>query len=172
MRRSSTIPCDVDPIWHELATRASDLGWTLPRRPELNDDPDMRVIAGDRCLRPIVAGDGRYTFVIPPGDQPVRLLSRSARPCDLRPWVEDRRTLGVMVRRLRLRLGQDVRELAVDGPMLHQGWWAVEPGSEGPTRWTNGDALLPVTGGGVLEVELAASMEYAVIVEEEVRRAA
>jgi hypothetical protein len=32
--------------------------------------------------------------------------------------------------------------------------------------------LLPVIGGGVLEVELAASMEYAVMAEDEVRRAA
>ncbi|MGD0429710.1 MAG: Hint domain-containing protein [Acetobacteraceae bacterium] len=165
-------PTDVEPIWHELAARASDLGWTLPRRPELNDAPDMRILAGDRCLRPVVAGGGRYSFVIPPDARPLRLLSRSARPCDLRPWVEDRRTLGVMVRRLRLRLGQDVRDLAVDGPMLDQGWWAVERDAEGPCRWTNGDALLPVIGGGVLEVELAASMEYAVMVEDEVRRAA
>jgi hypothetical protein len=56
--------------------------------------------------------------------------------------------------------------------MLDQGWWAVERDAEGPCRWTNGDALLPVIGGGVLEVELAASMEYAVMAEDEVRRAA
>ena len=76
--------------------------------------------------------------------------------------MEDRRLLGVRVRRLLARDADGVREIALDSPELEQGWWAVEHDTHGPCRWTNGEALLPALRTGVLEIELAGTMRYAV----------
>ena len=61
-----------------------------------------------------------------------------------------------------LRRGHDVREVGMDDPALDQGWWAVEWEDHAPCRWTRGDAIVPVIGEGVLEVELAGTMLYPV----------
>jgi len=51
----------------------------------------------------------------------------------------------------------------MDDPTLQQGWWAVEMDAGWPCRWTSGDAMLPVLGAGVLEVELSVAMRYPVL---------
>jgi antigen 43 len=153
-------PAQVEPVWRMLVERAESLGWTLPEAPELVDDPDLCVMAGMRRLKPIQVENGRYTFVIPRGDARLRLLSRASRPSDLRPWIEDRRLLGVMVQRLTWRGGGEVRDVAIDGPLPGCGWWAVEWQVNRPRRWTNGEAALPCLGHGVLELELAGTMRY------------
>jgi hypothetical protein len=90
-----------------------------------------------------------------------RLVSHAARPSDAQPWVEDRRRLGVAVRRLRLRHGDAVTEIPVDHPGLVDGWWAVEGNSAAQWRWTNGDALLPaLRGPALLEVEVTGTVRY------------
>ena len=59
------------------------------------------------------------------------------------------------------RAGADLRDLALDDPTLADGWWAVEwDAASWPCRWTNGDALLPVSGPCLLEVELGDQMLY------------
>jgi hypothetical protein len=65
-----------------------------------------------------------------------------------------------MVRRMTSRNGETVRDVAIDGPALHEGWWAVERDASGPYRWTNGDAVLPNPGAGILEVVVAGTMRY------------
>ncbi|MBS0638669.1 MAG: Hint domain-containing protein [Proteobacteria bacterium] len=154
-----TDPVLVEPAWRALASRASALGLVV-LEPMLTDEPDLRVVAGDACLTPISVRDGQYLFLLPSGAGPVRLLSRAARPCDDRPWIEDRRRLGVMVRRLALRNDRGVRDIPLDDPSLDRGWWAVEVDDHWPCRWTDGEAVLPATGPGLLEVDLAASMRY------------
>jgi hypothetical protein len=93
---------------------------------------------------------------------------RAGRPSEARPWIADdrllgaivRRLLGAMVRRLLYRSGADMRDVAMDDPVLTQGWRAVESDAGWPCRWTTGDALLPLPGEGVLEVEISAAMPY------------
>jgi hypothetical protein len=153
---------EVEPVWRALAERAEALGWDLPEPPALEDEPDLHLRVGTRRVRPVLAQQGCYTFVIPADDAPMRLVSRLARPCDPRPWVSDDRRLGVKIRRLTLRRGLDVRDVAMDDTRLDQGWWAVEWDDRRPCRWTNGDATLPPLGAGVLEVELAGTMRYPV----------
>ena len=48
----------------------------------MGEEPDLHVLAGTRRIAPLSARDGRYVFAIPPGEAPLRLVSRSARPCE------------------------------------------------------------------------------------------
>jgi len=73
------------------------------------------------------------------------VVSHAASPTDARPWMEDRRRLGVCVERIVLRSGyDDVQEVPVDHPGLLQGWWAVERNGTALRRWTDGTAVLPL----------------------------
>ena len=92
-------------------------------------------------------------------------MSRAARPTDASPWLEDRRTLGVRVARIVLRSADDVREVPVDHPELADGWWAVERDGQAMSRWTNGEAVVPLPamrGDTLLEIHLAGAMTYVV----------
>jgi hypothetical protein len=73
---------------------------------------------------------------------------------------------------MRMRHGSRQRDIAMDDPGLRLGWWAVEWAGPSPCRRTNGDAVLPVLGCGVLEVELDGNMMYALHGAEPVQRAA
>ena len=155
-------PNQVEPVWRAIAARAEAMGWPVPEPPITLDDPELGVTLGARRLRPLVLERDRYTFVLPMDGATARLVSRAARPSDLRPWVSDDRLLGVKVRRLVFRNGHDVWDIGMDHPTLAQGWWAVEHDDRGLCRWTRGDAVLPLPcgGAGVLEVELAGTMQY------------
>ena len=79
--------------------------------------------------------------------------------------MEDRRRLGVRVKRIVLRGADELREVPVDHPDLTRGWWAVERDGQMMSRWTDGEAVLPLpemSGHVMLEIHLAGSMTYAV----------
>jgi hypothetical protein len=144
----------VKPVWDRLAARAARMGQPAPT-PTVTLDPELCLVVQGRTHRPVSAADGRYTFVVCKGVNEVRLVSSAGLPTDSRPWLDDRRRLGVMVERIVLRSGADVREVPVDLPDLHQGWWAVEQSGVASHRWTNGDAILPLpltTSVAVLEI--------------------
>ncbi len=157
-----TDPACVEPLWRFLAARAGALNFCLPTETETTDEPGVFIAAGERIIKPMTSGAGHYTFLLPAGSRHVRLVSRSATPSDLRPWVEDRRQLGVMVRRLTLYAGVLVRPIPLDHPALTEGWWAVESDRHGTCRWTNGDAMLPCDGEGplILDIEVAGTLRY------------
>jgi Hint domain/GTA TIM-barrel-like domain len=134
---------DVEPVWRRLARRAERLGYALPEIPSTTD-PAPRVLVNGRPLMPIAFDDGGYVFVLPPHTTEARLLSRAAAPSEARPWLEDRRRLGVAVRRLMLRHGDDEMAVPLDHPALTDGWWDAEYDGTVPWRWTNGDAHLPI----------------------------
>jgi ELWxxDGT repeat protein len=152
----------VEPIWRRLAARAEVLGWVRPRPPELTGEPELHIVAGTRRLKPVVAENGHYLFVLPPAGDTLRLVSRAAQPSEVNPWVEDRRPLGVKIRRLTWRNGPKTRDVAMDDSILKHGWWAVEWEEDRPSRWTDGDAKLPALKAGLLEIELCGSMRYPV----------
>jgi hypothetical protein len=153
---------NVRPIWQRLAERAAMLG--QPVRPvEASDDPALHIVAAGRKLRPVHADTGRFIFVLPRNAGTVQLVSRASAPTDVRPWLEDRRRLGVCLARIVLRDATQVWEIPMDHPDLQEGWWAVERDGWAIRRWTDGKAVLPLpatSGVTMLELHLCGGMDY------------
>ncbi len=146
----------VRPIWQRLADRAAALDRVAPSL-ETTTDPELRLVARGRTVRPIYGENGLYIFPLTRGLQDVRLVSRANPPGDARPWLTDPRRLGVCVARLVVRGTSEVQSIAVDYPELSDGWWRPERSGVAIARWTNGDAMLPlpaVNGPAMLEVHL------------------
>jgi hypothetical protein len=152
-------PALVKPLWDRLASRAEGLGrrWDFA----VTREPDVRIEAAGTVLRPIEAIGDRYRFVLPEGCDSVRLLSRASAPADLHPWLEDRRRLGLSVRRIVLRANDTLTDIALDDPALTFGWWDVERHGATLARWTDGDALLPLGAGGGRLLEITAGCQDA-----------
>ena len=128
-------------------------------------------LAKGRTVRPLYGENGLYIFALPKGATEVRLVSRAGSPADARPWLDDRRCLGVNVERIVLRGASEMQEIPVDHPDLSQGWQAVERDGMALRRWTNGDAVLPLpTLGGptMLEIRIGSGgMAYVISAERE-----
>jgi len=150
----------VETVWRALAHRAAAQGWRVPS-PILVDGPKLRLSIGDRHLAPVFAGGRHCFFAMPMHHEPLFLVSHAARPCDLWPWIDDRRQLGVMIKRLTVQGGSGRRDLALDDPCFERGWWEVEWHGGRPGRWTTGEARLPALGVGLLEVELNGAITHA-----------
>ncbi len=160
----------VLPVWQRLAARAAALGQPAPRL-ETTGDPELRILAKGRTVRPMYGENGLHIFALPKGATEVHLLSRSGSPADARPWLDDRRRLGVNVERIVLRGASEMQEIPVDHPRLSQGWQAPERDGTALHRWTNGDAVLPLpTLGGptMLEIRIGSGgMAYVISAERE-----
>ncbi|MEO9190814.1 MAG: Hint domain-containing protein [Acetobacteraceae bacterium] len=126
----------VEPIWRRIAQAAAGPAQAV----STTADPDLRLLHRGRVLRPILVTGARHVFVVSGGGT-ARLISRASRPSDLRPWLDDRRRLGVCVSRI-VRNGDEPMTLALDHPGLRAGWW--DDGSVEVGRWTDGNAELPV----------------------------
>lgn len=149
----------VEGIWLRLADRAAAIGLTAPGHDIATQakggQPDLRILAGGRTIRPVSMNGLRAQFVLPEDCASIELLSAAARPTELRPWLDDRRRLGVSVARIRVSTGGELREIAVDDPALADGWWDVEQSGNAMWRWTDGRGRLELgtRGHAVLEVE-------------------
>jgi hypothetical protein len=156
----------VKPIWDQMVRRAADLGAIAPD-PRVTSDPDIRIEAAGRILRPVVSQDDYHGFVLPDGCDTVRLLSRSSAPADIEPWRGDSRTLGLSVRRITVRDGAMATDIALDHPDLCEGWWDVERHGDTMVRWTNGDAVLPVGKKGMRVLEIMSGQLVAYVTRNE-----
>jgi hypothetical protein len=105
----------------------------------------LRLIADGRAIRAISHDGSRYIFALPSGASSVRLASRTGVPSDLTPYLGDDRQLGVAVRRIVVRTGKDMAEVALDNPALNAGWYQPERNEAVTWRWTDGNAILPVS---------------------------
>lgn len=164
----------VRPVWQDLADRAETLGFAMPEI-TTTDDADLRLVAAGRTFRPVSAQDGRLVFLLPAGVTGAHLVSRAGSPADVKPWLDDRRTLGVAVSRVVIRSGDDYADIAVDHPALRQGWHAVESEGRAMWRWTDGNAILPIeasTRPVTIEVHVRQSGTYLVATGETTRRLA
>jgi len=160
----------VRPVWQSLADRAAALGQPVPM-PVTTDEPELRVIAKGRTVKPLYSEGGLSIFVLSKGTTEVRIVSRANTPTDTRPWAEDRRRLGVYVERISLRGVDELRDIPLDHPDLKTGWWAVERDGVAMRRWTDGNAVLPlpaISGAMILEV-YASGMTYVVKADSEDR---
>ncbi len=150
----------VQPVWTRLRERCEALGLPVAEM-QTTAEPNLRLEVGGRSLRAAFAQDGRHVFVLARPADSARLLSRAARPADVRPWLDDRRRLGVMVRRIVVDDGVERTEIPVDHPELAQGWWEPEQGGTRLARWTDGRAAIPLPAGAqILEVHLDGDMHY------------
>jgi hypothetical protein len=149
----------VEPVWRRLARR----GLTLPEPIETTADPDLRVECGGRSVGPVSIEGSRHTFLLPAWRDVLRLRSRYAAPGDAKPWIEDQRQLGVMVRAMTVTDGNDIRTITVDNPVLQAGWWSIEQDGCSMWRWTDGNAIVAVESVTPcrLEIDVAATTNYA-----------
>ena len=99
--------------------------------PQTTDDPALyaRLVDSHRGAGERRAGT-RRVYVVPNAGATVRLVSRSAVPADIRPWVADDRRLGLMLCDVTLRSSASVLPISVDHPALAEGWW--QPERHGP----------------------------------------
>jgi hypothetical protein len=133
----------VERMWRRLAIRASQLGHVIPE-PRITKDPMVRLWTDEGWLWPQPAPAGGLRFTPAGGAKSMLLVSRATAPCDVRPWVEDRRTLGVAITAIRMVTRSGVVELQADHPSLADGWWPAEDDGQNVWRWTAGRARLPV----------------------------
>ena len=139
----------VLPVWQRLAERAAALGQPAPKARH-----DGRSGAADRGQGPhgataVWRERAVHLRAAERCDRGARGLACRLAPTDARPWLDDRRCLGVNVERIVLRGANELREVPVDHPDLSKGWHMVERDGVALRRWTNGDAVLPlpVLGG-------------------------
>jgi hypothetical protein len=159
----------VRPVWRRLVERAAMLGQPMPQR-ALTTDPDLRLLTNHRSIKPILSDSNRAIFVLPRGAKEVWLLSRAQSPTEARPWLDDHRRLGVRVRRIVLLGANELREVPMDHPDLAKGWWDIERDDQAMSRWTDGEAVLPLPATAapvILELHLAGEMIYAMEAEPE-----
>jgi hypothetical protein len=162
----------VLPVWQRLADRAAAIGLAVSRR-DTTTDANLRLLCSNpehNHGKPIYADSNLVIFVLPRGAERIRLLSRAQAPTEARPWVADRRRLGVRVKRIVLRGTNEQREVPMDHPGLNEGWWDIEREGQTMSRWTDGDAVVPLPkmeAPVILELHLAGEMIYAAEVEPE-----
>jgi hypothetical protein len=155
----------VRPVWQRLADRAATISLPVPVR-ATTTEANLRIRGrdGERNLgKPIYADSNLAIFVLPRGAEMVRLLSRAQSPTEARPWLDDRRRLGVRVKRIVLRGTNEQREVPMDHPGLTKGWWDIEREGQMMSRWTDGDAVVPLPrmdAPVMLELHLAGEMIY------------
>jgi hypothetical protein len=164
-RCRSRVPCAPDAderaaeaIWHRLAARALADGRRLRVERRVALAPVLLQTGQGIASRAVPAGAGRLMFPLRDDAGPSLLLRSAAyRPTDRRPWSDDRRRLGLPVRRLRAIGPDGVRDIALDDPALGAGWHPPEGAADRAWRWTDGHAALRVpVATTVLEVTLVA----------------
>ncbi len=148
----------VQPIWQRLADRAVALGLSVPTV-MTTTDAALRLLAGALVLKPVNVSGSKHTFVLPRGVAAVEVRSNAARPADASPWLVDRRVLGVAVAAISVEASDERIDVALDGPALGRGWWAIEAGA----RWTNGAAELvvgPANTDRLLTLDVVGTVQY------------
>lgn len=121
-------------IRQKLFDRAEVLGFPT------TDDPDLHLVADGAVIRPSSVENDLYTFTLAEKPQELWLASRSAIPAELELMSTDTRRLGVCLDGIVLADAHLRLEVSHAHLGLSQGFHA----DEGPRRWTDGLARLPV----------------------------
>lgn len=135
----------VEPLFQQFCARAQGMG--LPLRteaPVVTHESNLHLTAGNgRVIRPLRTEKNHTLFMIPAGIETVYIHSNTSRRNEaIGPFIDDRRTLGVLVGNASICDGNTTRTLT---SYLHDedlaGWNNVEIY---PMRWTAGNACLPL----------------------------
>ncbi len=152
----------VEPIWRRLAARAVASSQPISLANAATNSR-LRLSAGGHEIKPVLVTNDRYVCALPPQTDMVQIISRAAAPSDFRPWLDDRRRLGVSVGRIILRNEVELTEIPVDHPSLVNGWHDVERDGTRQWRWTDGCARVPVPKGvHMIEIHFAFADDYPV----------
>lgn len=152
----------VKPLFDAIAARAET---SAARNRPVTHDPDVHLVTETGALLRRVRTKGNMvSFVLPASVKSVRIVSRHGRPADtIGPFVDDRRTLGVLVGKVMVHDARNMQEITdhLTTQTLH-GWHGVEAA---PMRWTNGNASLPLdtvslTGLAHLTLEIVSAGPY------------
>ena len=135
----------VEPLFREVEARAISAGITQKDiAPELTDEDNLHLLTeAGASIRPAREHNGRVIFMIPTGVKSVRVVSNASRPSDvIGPFVDDRRYLGVAIGEITMfEAGQNhIITVHLTDKEL-DGWNTLEWED---TRWTSGNALLPL----------------------------
>jgi autotransporter passenger strand-loop-strand repeat protein len=152
-------PEAVRPVWQALADRAearfaqNTTRWT--------PEPDLRLRVAGKELQPAISENGTYVFILPGDAGEATILSRAASPWQRRPWIDDRRQLGVAIREITCATAHGTQKLPLDSSGLMAGWHGVEGAQGEAYRWTNGAAGLPLPPDtNCVVLKLVGSAEY------------
>jgi len=156
----------VEPIFRQLEARAERKAFSVQTEAQpLTHDHDLHLVTDTGAtIRQVRENSGRVMFMIPAGVESVRVVSNASRPCDtVGPFVDDRRTLGVLVGDVRLFEGNTTATLTAhlqDADL--SGWNNVE---DGTMRWTDGNALLnlgqrPIGSIALMALQIHAAGPY------------
>ncbi|MFT9363920.1 MAG: Hint domain-containing protein [Gluconobacter sp.] len=156
----------VEPIFREIEARAIAAGLeNTVAAPALTEDANLYLVASTgQTIHQVRTANGRAMFMIPSDVTGVRIVSRTSSPSEtVGPFVDDRRQLGVLVGEVTLfdsgntiRIDQHLTDADLNG-------WDVQENT--PVRWTNGNAMLPLTARqpnslGMLAIQILAAGPY------------
>ncbi|MBI0066655.1 Hint domain-containing protein [Commensalibacter sp. M0134] len=155
----------VEPIWNRLDRRATQLGYKPVIKRAITRNPDLCLITDKgKKIKPVHFKDNIYSFFIPDGTYVVAMNSKTSLPSDvIGPFIDDRRTLGVLVSKISVISNRTLIMFPTDISEL-SGWHGIEP--DRTDRWTMGLAQLPIeitrfgTGKKLIRVELTDTASY------------
>jgi hypothetical protein len=164
-------PARVEPTWRTLNARAEQLGLAkVTAEPVLTTDPDLHIVTGNGAvIRPMRQHQDRFMFMVPAGAQNLTIASRTARPSETMPFIDDRRDLGVLVGEIALYEGR--KKTLINGHLAAadlEGWYGLETAAR---RWTNGSAKLPLDltklrgQAAILEIQIVNAGPYPLAAE-------
>jgi hypothetical protein len=164
-------PDAVKPVWDAVAARAATLAEVANETlTETTADPGLHLLAGGVAVRPSRVEGSRYLFLVPANVASVTIASRHTAPWASKPWIDDRRELGVAITAITVMSDSGIADIPLAATAASSGWYAIERGGDGVTWcWTNGAAALPLpasSGSRWLEVVLHGTMDYPVTHDE------
>ena len=165
----------VHPLYQRLRMHAASMGLVPDSKTSATTSDPALALTDDHGRHLDVVRQSRVeaVFRVPAGTGRVWLTSRASRPCDaIGPYVDDRRTLGVLVGEVHQSRGAQNHALDAHLDVAElEGWSSYE---NPRCRWTTGRALIGLAPSGMqedtlLSVEIVAAGPYRLHEEERMR---
>lgn len=135
----------AEPLFRQVETRAEQAGIVCQdAAPVLTEAADLHLETDNgMVIRPAREANDRIVFMIPTGVKSVRIVSNASRPSDvIGPFVDDRRYFGVAVGEIMMFESNRTHNLKVHLTEKELDGWNTLEWED--TRWTAGNALLPL----------------------------